>query len=75
MQTFLSTSDVAKLARRSPDAVRIWERRGLLRAVRTLGGIRLFARKDVDQFLKARRLAVERVRKDAKLRPAGGLNS
>jgi predicted site-specific integrase-resolvase len=52
---FLTTSTVAGLAHVSAESVRVWERRGWLRAVRTPTGIRLFERADVLRFLRERR--------------------
>jgi excisionase family DNA binding protein len=50
----LATSDVARLAGVSPDAVRLWARSGRLRAHRTAGGMRLFEEALVLRFLAAR---------------------
>jgi excisionase family DNA binding protein len=54
---FLSSGDVARLASVSVETVRAWERRGKLASARTAGGIRLFARIDVERFLAAREAA------------------
>lgn len=53
----LQTSDVARMTDPpvSADAVRHWERVGLLPAVKTAGGVRLFRRADVLAFLERRR--------------------
>jgi DNA-binding transcriptional MerR regulator len=50
----------------SPETVRLWERSGHLRALRTEGGVRLFDRRDVE------RLARER---EADKRPALRINA
>ncbi len=50
----LATSEAARLLGVAADTVRLWERRGLLPAERTAGGIRLFRLEDVE------RLATER---------------
>lgn len=54
MQTLL-TSDVAKALDASTDLVRYYERRGLLRATRSPGGVRLFNRRDVEKFAAMRK--------------------
>jgi excisionase family DNA binding protein len=50
----LSTGDVAKLLKISPDGVRYLERRGKLRAQYLRSGQRLFRLEDVEQFARAR---------------------
>ena len=55
MQTeILTASDVAKLAGVTPAAVRVWADSGRLKAVRTVGGVRLFTREDVDRVIAER---------------------
>jgi len=49
---FLTTMDAARLLNRSPETVRLYERRGQLPAIRTAGGQRLFRRKDVEKFAR-----------------------
>jgi DNA-binding transcriptional MerR regulator len=49
-----TVASVAQRARVSADTVRLWERRGLLRAIRTTSGVRLFLQRDVDVFLARR---------------------
>jgi hypothetical protein len=51
---YLSSGDVARMAGVSTKAVIGWERDGKLKAERTRGGIRLFAKTDVEAFLKDR---------------------
>jgi phage terminase Nu1 subunit (DNA packaging protein) len=55
----LATSDVARMAGVSADAVRLWARSGMLRAHHTAGGMRLFDEALVLRFLakRARRRA------------------
>ena len=43
----LTTGDAARLADRSVETIRMWERLGRLHAIRTIGGLRLFRRDDV----------------------------
>lgn len=50
----LLTSDVARILECSTDNVRLLERSGQLRADKTEGGVRLFDRKDVEQFARDR---------------------
>ncbi len=47
---FLKTGDVAKLLCVSESTVRLWEKEGMLRAVRTAKGQRLFRRDDVEKL-------------------------
>lgn len=47
---YLLTSEVARLKDVTPATVRSWDERGILRAVRTPNGTRLFSRQDVDSF-------------------------
>lgn len=51
------SADVARLAGVTPAAVRWWESQGLLRAMKTVSGRRVFVREDVDRFLAKRRAA------------------
>ena len=51
---YLAPSDVARRAGVSVSSVRLWEQTGRLPAIRTVGGMRLFAREDVDRFLAER---------------------
>ena len=48
----LLTGEVAKLADKSPDTVRRWERTGRIRARRTATGVRIFSRSEVLQFIR-----------------------
>jgi excisionase family DNA binding protein len=50
----LLTNEVAKILNVSPETVRLWERAGRLRAVRTAGGVRLFDRRDVERLSRER---------------------
>jgi DNA-binding transcriptional MerR regulator len=50
----LMTADVAKLAGVTGEAVRAWERHGKLRAIRTLSGVRLYYRAQVQAFITER---------------------
>jgi excisionase family DNA binding protein len=52
---FLTTASVARMAGRTPDTVRHWERSGVLHAIRLAGGQRLFRRDVVERFLQSRR--------------------
>ncbi len=54
MKTLL-TSDVARTLCVSGDLVRYYERRGVLRASRSEGGVRLFDRRDVEKFAAMRK--------------------
>lgn len=56
MEKLLTPGDVARICVVSPDTVRLWERKGKLRGLRTESGIRLFRRRDVE------RLAAERAK-------------
>lgn len=47
----LLTSDVARIAEKTPATIRVWERAGKLPARRTVGGTRLFRRSDVEAAL------------------------
>ena len=47
---FLTTSDAARLLGLSPDMIRHLERTGRLHAQRTLGGMRLFDRDEVERI-------------------------
>ncbi len=54
MERFFVTGEVAQLGGVTSDAVRGWERRGLLRAIKTPTGRRLFRERDVLRFLATR---------------------
>jgi excisionase family DNA binding protein len=60
MQELLSVTDAARILDRSSDAVRLYERSGRLPAMRTVGGIRLFRREDVEALRRALTRAQER---------------
>lgn len=47
---YLKIGEAAKLLGVSVSAVRLWEKEGLLRAVRTAKGQRLFRREDVEKL-------------------------
>jgi DNA-binding transcriptional MerR regulator len=51
---WLLTSEVAQIAAVAPDTVRFWERSGRLPARKTANGVRLFARSQVERFLRVR---------------------
>ncbi len=51
---FLTVLDAARLLDRSPESVRVYEKAGKLRAIRTKSGIRLFRRQEVERFLAER---------------------
>jgi len=48
----LTVGDVAQLAGVSVDTVRGWERQGMIRAIRTPGEHRRFARREVEEFIR-----------------------
>lgn len=48
------SADVAKLLDVTPATVRLMERRGTLTAERTMSGVRLFDRADVERLAKER---------------------
>ena len=50
----LLTSEVARINAVAPETVRLWERSGRLRAVKTAGGVRLFDRRDVERLARER---------------------
>lgn len=50
----LLTSQAARLLAVSSETVRLWERTGQLRAVRVVGGLRLFQRVDVERLARER---------------------
>lgn len=47
---YLKTSEVARILKLSEAGVRLWEKNGLLKAVRTATGRRLFRREDVEKL-------------------------
>lgn len=51
---FFTTADVARAAGVTPEAVRVWNRLGRLSAQRTVGGMRLYHRDDVERVLAER---------------------
>jgi DNA-binding transcriptional MerR regulator len=53
-EAFLQTTAAAKLAGRSAETIRLWERTGILPAVRTSSGQRLFRASDVLAAVKTR---------------------
>jgi excisionase family DNA binding protein len=53
-KTYETVATVARRAGVSADTVRMWERRGLLQAIRTTSGVRLFRQHDVDEFIARR---------------------
>ena len=57
MERWLTVADVGRLLDLTPDAIRDLERRGHLRAVRTVGKkpVRLFLEGEVQEFARRRR--------------------
>jgi hypothetical protein len=51
---YLLTTDVALELKASSGSVLNWERQGLLRALKTPSGVRLFKRQDVEKFKRER---------------------
>lgn len=49
------TSEAARILGVSAQSVRIWNRRGVLKARLTTSGVRLFARREVEQLAEQRR--------------------
>jgi excisionase family DNA binding protein len=67
MDLYLSVADASRILGVTPQAVRLMIRRGTLRvSARTVGGIQLFRREEVE------RLAAERHARQAAARPAVG---
>ena len=56
MEEFLTKADVAKVLGITPAAVVFLERKGLLAATRTKGGVRLFKASDVAELATEREL-------------------
>jgi len=54
MKKLLTINDVAQRGAVSGATVRLWDRTGKLEAIRTAGGMRLFAEDQVTKFLAAR---------------------
>jgi DNA-binding transcriptional MerR regulator len=52
---FMLASEVARIKDVAPATVRQWESKGLLKALRTANGTRIFARSDVEKFERPRR--------------------
>lgn len=50
----LLTTEASRILQVSAETVRVWERRGYLSAIRTAGGVRLFARADVQRLAQER---------------------
>lgn len=51
---YLTAKDIASLLMVSPNTIRLWTEKGLLKSELTLGGHRRFLRSDVDQLLQER---------------------
>jgi DNA-binding transcriptional MerR regulator len=51
------TSEAVRILDVAPDTVRLYERRGRLRALKTARGVRLFDRRDVERLARERRAA------------------
>ncbi len=62
MSDKLTTNDSAKILERAPATVLYYEKTGRLRAERTLGGIRLFDREDVERLAAELKAKPERNR-------------
>ncbi len=62
----MTPGEIGKRYGYTPDAVRGWERRGLVQATKTVSGRRLFRARDIERFIAQRgrrkALAVERHR-------------
>lgn len=57
MELFLSVADASRILSVTPQAVRLMVRQGKLAvAARTVGGIRLFQREDVERLANDRRM-------------------
>lgn len=63
--TYLTTSDVARFLKVSADSVRLYENKGILRAIRTKSGQRLFRIRDVEDFRNRRRSRTSSVAEEA----------
>jgi len=63
METLMMINEAAKIIDRSPSMVRWYENEGILPAMRTSGGVRLFKRSDVEKLAKKLR-AKERLQTD-----------
>lgn len=50
MSEYMLASEVARIKNVTPATVRQWETKGILPALRTSSGTRLFARADVERF-------------------------
>ena len=50
----LFTTEVSRILSVSAETVRSWERRGILPALRTAAGVRLFKRSDVEDVARKR---------------------
>ena len=48
------TSEAGRILDRSAETVRAWERDGVLHAIRTTGGVRVFNRADVERLARER---------------------
>ena len=51
---YLLTNDAARVCDVAPQTIRLWERAGLLPAVKTERGVRLFDRRDVERVKRER---------------------
>jgi excisionase family DNA binding protein len=70
MNDLLTTNDAAKVLGVAPDTVRLYERTGRLPAVKTVSGVRLFWRADVEVFKTER---AKRLRRGAVPCQAGSI--
>ena len=67
MEDLLSTADAARILGVTPGAVRLMRRRGSLDvSQKTVGGIHLFSRKDVEELARKRVEAAQNQHSDTK---------
>jgi DNA-binding transcriptional MerR regulator len=52
---FYMVGDVARMLNRSVQSIRIYEKRGYLRSLRTLSGVRIFRAEDIRKFAETSR--------------------
>jgi DNA-binding transcriptional MerR regulator len=68
-EEYLTAGAAAKILNLSSESVRLYERRGLLPAIKASGGLRLFREADIRKFAEERR-AKMRTKKNTEM-PAG----
>ena len=69
MEVFLTVGDVARLIGKGPQRVRQLEQAGVLKAIRTVSGMRLFAREEVEEFLASQRLETQHLETRKQIEP------